>query len=194
MRVWLVIVAVLAVAAHAFAATTVSSQASTATVAIFAPSGMPLRLTAGPDGATVIGANATSAQSTVTGGTLAAVAHETATVTNQLSSAQRIRMTLVSATGTGLSECVECTLQLRNGATQSTQLSYVNGAASSTQGAWVAVDASGGSAAAWTLHTVTRASIVAEKSAVLDYQLEMVPSGSTSPALVLYNMRVTFTV
>ena len=187
------LLAVLLVA-HAEAGVGLAVGSSSVAFALFPQASVPLRLSAGPDGATVIGANETSARSSVSGGILVSTVHDTATLTNQLATAQRVRMSLVTATGSGLAECVECTVQLRNGATHSTQLNYVNGAPSATQGAWVTLAPTGQAGASWTIHAVARASAVADKLAVIDYQLESVPPAATSPSLVLFGMRMTFTV
>lgn len=183
-----ILAVVVATAAVAQAAATVTAP-TPSVVSLVVTGAMPVTLIVGPDGSTTLGANATSARTSVTGGTVATLSANTSTLRSGLASDHRVRLTLVQASG-ATGECVECTIQLRQGGSTSTQLQYASGSLQQSQGAWVTLPA-GGDLALWTL---ARATIVADTDAVLDYELEVAPASSASPALVLYAMRVTFRV
>lgn len=192
-RSWLGLMLLLVMGAQAQPLVALTTP-STLALQTFAPSEMPVRLTAGPDGGTTLGANQTSSQSSVAGGVVTAQTHHVATATSTLLTAHRIRLRLISATG-GTAECNECTVQLRQGGTTSAQVSYANGALSgSGTGPWVSVGAAGSGSEAWSLYTVTHAKVVADSSATFTYALDIVPSTTESPRVEYANVRVVFQV
>lgn len=193
-RPWIALALLLVVGAGVAQPVVVLTTPSAVSLQTFAPTSMPVRLSAGPDGGTTLGANQTSSQSSVTGGVVAAQTHHVATATSTLAASHRIRLRLVSATG-GTADCTECTVQLRQGGTTSAQVSYVNGALSgSGTGPWISVGAAGSGSEAWSLYTVSRAKVVVDATATFTYALDIVPSTTESPRVEYGNVRVVFQV
>lgn len=188
------LVALLLVAGLAHAATPLSyANPATFGIALTPTGSVPLSLSASAGSGTSIGANATSASTSVNGGVITDAATNMTVATNGGTAGYRMRLVHLATTD-GTAECVRCDVELRRGATTSAQIAIANGAVTQAQGDWVTVSAAGGSQSVWWIWAVARGSVVLDKTMTVSYRLEIQPEGAASPVVHYDGMVTAFRV
>jgi len=152
---------------------------------------LPLQLSAGPDGATISSTNTSSSAtlSALPGGVVEASSNNTR-LANPGSQAVRARLVFQSASASA-SRCLVCEMQIRLGATVTSEFNVTNGVApaAGTAGALVTIPA-GGTASILAGAKAT----LPQQNAVVSYWLEILPASGTSPVADYVLMSMTFVV
>lgn len=186
------LVALVVLASLAHASTPLLYPNVSVTLAVMPASTLPLTLAAGPDGGTTIGANATSASSTVTSNIFSAATFNTTSLTNTGGAAVQIRLTLTGTTS--INECQRCHIQLRVGGTTWSQIEVDGGTVTKSSGAWVTMQASPGAQSKLWIYAVAQGSIVADRVQTLSYAIEIQPDGGGSPTATYTTLSTGFRV
>lgn len=163
---------------------------STQSIALTAQAGIPIKLSAGPDGGTTLSPNSTGAASTVAGVLLVAQTYNTTVVNNTGTTNLSIRLTL--RTTTNIDDCNKCNLELRTSAVTSTQIKIENGVVTQSQGAWVRINGTGFTTTKWYLYAVAQDSNIRNLDPVVKYQLDYVPFNANSPIATYHNMTMNY--
>ncbi|MFA5862364.1 MAG: hypothetical protein WDA16_11790 [Candidatus Thermoplasmatota archaeon] len=170
------------------------STSSTATLALLSGATAPIQLTAIAPSVT-IGANATQlAASAVSAGIAVPTSTNLTAAADTTASDLRIRLSHISTSGTGVSECVSCKLQLVCGGTTSDQIVITLGAVANATGSYQTAGAAGTNCATWYIWSVAQGTLVADKTATLNFDLDVQPSGSSFPNATYVSLSVSWTV
>jgi hypothetical protein len=194
MRWTVLAAAVVAAASLAQGATLGYTSSSTVTLTLLSGSTAPVRLAMIATGV-AIGANATSLNATgVPSGLVVPATVNLSWANDTSSSALAIRLSAMSLTGNGVSECTLCKLQLACGSTTSDQIVVSNGAIANATGPYQTVAAAGSACSTWSLLSVAQASTLQTHTATLGFDLDVRPSGSSFPNATYYDMSVTWSI
>lgn len=180
MRAAFVAAALVLLAGIGTSAIPVAYRESAVGMSLVPTAGLPITLSAGPDGSTTIGVNKTSAASTVSAGMLGSQSSNTTKLTNTWGAGLRVRLVVVSTSNLD-AECVRCDLQLRHGGTTSTQITIANGVVTQASGPWVTINAAGAAQHTWWLYAVGQGAGFADKLEQVRVALEIEPAAGGSP-------------